>query len=314
MRLITVSDGTSGEELGDLGPPEYLLYHVLLARDKQDDDETGRTNTHKLCVLVDRKLRSEYNRDVLLPTYWYKYGKTISEADLNTAVAHRPRSDRTYGYSYYPADQISETDFEHLDEDVKDDIFKAVQEVVENHGDKTIEQLEELQYTTFRPEEFIEAYGDLRWHLARFAVDDEQRTLTKFLSDAQKTKIEEHLDRMLSIFPSEEFGDIHHIYLEWDDTMRVLHEQGNSPRTLKEFAELFIEGLAKSTLRIKYNQHIPEERLSEWHDKKEGILEELEDRINRRRKEALGSREPSGAIDRVSEPYNETILREIDDQ
>lgn len=308
-----MSEGASDNEFGELGPPEYLLYHVLLARDKQDNNETGRTNTHKLCVLVDRELRSEYDRDVLLPTYWYKYGKTLSEADLNTAVAHRPRSDKTFGYSYYPADQVSETDFDHLDEDLKDDVFRAVQHVISEHGDKTVDELEEYQYKNFRPNDFIEAYGDLRWYLSQFAIDDEQRTLTKFLGSKQKTVIEDHLDRMLATFPSEDYRDIHHIYLEWDDTIRLLHEQGHSPRSLLEFTELFIEGLAKAVLRLKDNNNLPEERLAEWRAEKENILAELEDRIRRKRQDALQHREESEMLDSLADSYNETILDEIDD-
>lgn len=308
-----MSDGLSGDELGELGPPEYLLYHVLLARDKQDDSETGRTNTHKLCVLADRKLRSEYDRDIGLPTYWYRYGKKLSETDLNTAVAHSPRSDKTYGYSYYPAEQISDSDFEHLEEDLKDDIFQAVQEVVDNHGEKTIEELEEYQYQNFSPNDFVEAYGDLRWHLAQFVVDDEQRTLTKFLDEEQKSTIEDHLDRMLATFPTEEYDEIHNIYLEWDDTIRILHEEGYSPRALKEFTELFIEGLAKCVLRFKDNENIPEHRLSEWESEKEEALKDLQSRIRRKRKEVLRNRRGSDIINRVAEPYNETIFEEMED-
>lgn len=306
--------GEGGDnEIGELGPPEYLLYHVLLARDKQDNMETGRTNIHKLCVFSDRKLRSEYDRDVLLPTYWYKYGKTISEPDLNTAVAHRPRSDRTYGWSYYPAEQVSETDFEHLDEELKDDIYRAVRDVVDEHGDKNIDELEEYQYKNFRPHEFIEAYSDLRWYLAQFVVDDKQRTLTRFLDTEQKSIIEDYLDRMLATFPAEEYDEIHHTYLEWDDTIRLLHEQGYSPRTLKEFTELFIEGLAETVLRFEYNQNIPDERLAEWQAQKDETLTELAGRIRRWREDALQHREESGMLDRVAESFNETILDEIDD-
>lgn len=308
-----MSEEASDDEIGELRPPEYLLYHVLLARDKQDSKETGRTNTHKLCVLVDRELQSEYGRDVLLPTYWYRYGKTISEADLNTAVLHGPRSDRTYGYSYYPADQVSETDFEHLDEELKNDIYHAVQKIVDEHGDKTIEELEEYQYKNFRPDGFIEAYGDLRWDLAEFAIDEKQQTFAQFLDKDQKSSIEDHLDRMLATFPTEEYKDIHHIYLEWDDTFRLLHEQGYSPRTLKEFAELFIDGLAKTVLRLKYNNNIPDERLAKWQAEKDETLTDLADRIRRKRKDALQHRDESGMLDPLAEPYNETILDEIDD-
>lgn len=308
-----MSPEASDEDIGDLGPPEYLLYHVLLARDKQDDKETGRTNTHKLCVLADRKLRKEHDRDILLPTYWYKYGFTISETDLNTAVAHRPRSDITYGYSYYPAEQISESDFEQLDEDLKDDIFQVVQEVIDEHGDKTVEELEKYQYKNFRPEEFIEAYGDLRFHLAGFVVDNKQRTLTKYFDAEEKSIIEDYLDRMLETFPEEKYNDIYEIYLEWDDTIRLLYERGHSPRSLTEFTELFIEGLAKTVLRFQYNEHIPEKRLKEWRAEKEDILTELAGKIRQRRNSALRGRGESGMLERVSESYNETILDEIED-
>lgn len=306
-----MSQEANDEDIGELGPPEYLLYHILLARDQQDDKETGRTNTHKLCVLADRKLRKEYDRDVLLPTYWYKYGYTLSEADLNTSVAHRPRSDKTHGYSYYPAEQVSESSFEHLNEELKDDIFHVVQDIIEKHGDKNVEELEEYQYKNFRPEEFIEAYGDFRFYLAGFVVDTKQRTLTKYFDPAEKSIIEDYLDRMLVTFPEQKYSEIHETYLEWDDTIRLLYEQGHSPRSLKEFTELFIEGFAKTVLRFQYNDHIPEDRLIKWRAEKEEILSDLIDNIQRRRRNALRQREDSEMLNRISDSYNESILNEI---
>ncbi|MEY7848217.1 hypothetical protein AB7C87_03335 [Natrarchaeobius sp. A-rgal3] len=300
-------------DLSDLGPPEYLLYRVAAERHEQDGRETGRTRIHKLCCLADRLLAQEYVRKVGLPKYWYKYGRTISEAHLNSAVTYRPNANHFGGQAYYPADQISESHFDHLSEDLKDDIYNAVQSVVTEHGDKTAEELEEYQYQNFAPDDFVIAYADLRWYLNTVSQDKGQHRLSQFVAPDEKTHIEELLDEMLANFDEELYSEIHNIYLDWDDTMRLLVDIGRSPRELHDFTETFIEGTARIILRFEEHSNIDSETLENWREEKEKVRRDLQSRVTQKRKEALSERQPTSTLDSVSDSYNTAISEELDE-
>lgn len=300
-------------ETGELGPPEYLVYRVLDEKDRQDDRETSRTRIHKLCSLADRLLKAEFDRDVGLPLYWYKYGRTIQESAIDTAVVFGPRANRFDGRAYYPADQVSESDFEHLPEALKDDVFQAARTIVEEYGHLNAEELEAVQYRNHAPDDFVKAYGDLRWHLAAISEDEAQSTFSEFVPAEEKTRTEELLDEMLVAFDDEEYGDVHDLYLEWDDTMRLLNQQGSSPRELLEFTEMFVEGVAKIVLRLTENTNVPAEKRSEWRERSAETRADLRRKIERKRESALSRRRDAGSLDAVSESYNESISDELDD-
>lgn len=303
----------SDSDIGDLGPPEYLLYRVAMERHEQDNHETGRTRIHKLCCLADRLLSEKYNREIGLPKYWYKYGRTISEAQLNSAVTFTPNANYFQGQAYYPADQVNESDFDHLSEDLKDDIFHAVQAIVEEHGKKNAEELEEYQYQNFAPDDFVVAYADLRWYLNTISQNEAQQRLSQFASPEEKTGIEELLDDMLSAFDKSRYPEVYDLYLDWDDTMRLLVDIGRSPRELHDFTETFIEGVARTVLRFDEYSNIDQETINNWTEEKKKVLKDLGRRIEQKRKNALSERQPSSALDQVSESYNKTISEEFDD-
>lgn len=297
----------------DLGPSEYLVYRILWELRENTGGETGRTKFHKLCILADKKLKREYDREIGLPQYWYKYGKTLAETEINDAVTFTPTSNHRRGYAYYPADQVSESDFDELDEDLKDDIFQVAIEVIDEHGDKDYQELERYQYENFAPHEFVTAYGNLRWYLSSISLDRNQKTFEHFTDPSAKSKIEELLDDMLTSFDKGEFEDIYGLYLDWDDTTRLLNEEGASARELLDFTETFIEAFAKAVLRFKDRSNISEARIETWEEEKEKVLNDLEKKIQRRRASALSGRSISGELHDVSEAYNETIRDELED-
>lgn len=308
-----MSERSEDEPPLGLGPPEYLVYRILWELRENTGGETGRTKFHKLCILADKKLREEYDRDIGLPQYWYKYGKTLAESEIDDTVTFTPQSNHRRGFAYYPADQISDSDFDHLNEDVKDDIFQVAIEVVNEHGNKDYEELEAYQYENFPPHEFVTAYGKFRWYLSSISPDRNQTTIGHFTDPSEKSRIEELLDEMLVSFDEEEFEDIYDLYLDWDDTIRLLNEEGASARELLDFTETFIEAIAKAVLRFKDRSNISEDRLEEWEEEKETVLNDLEEKINRRRESTLSGRSLSGELQNVSESYNETISEELED-
>lgn len=307
-----MSETSDGDSDFHLGPPEYLVYRILWELRERTGGETGRTKFHKLCILADKKLNEEYGRDIGLPQYWYKYGKTLAESEIDDAVTFTPHSNHRRGYAYYPADQVGEGDFDELDEELKDDIFQVAIEVVEEHGGKDYQELEKYQYETFPPHEFVTAYGDFRWYLSSIALDRAQKRIEHFTDPSQKSKIEELLDEMLVSFDEKEFEEIYDLYLDWDDTVRLLNDEGASARELLDFTETFIEAIAKAVLRFKNQSNISDTRLKRWEDEKEKVLNDLERKIRRRRKSALSERSFSGKLQEVSDSYNETISDELE--
>lgn len=308
-----MSDSEGSESEFEFGPPEYLVYRVLSELREQYGGEIGRTKVHKLCILTERELNEEFDREIGLPQYWYKYGQTLAESEIDTSVAFTPDANHKRGQAYYPANQVSETDFDHLPEDLKDDIFRAARQIIVDHGDKSYKELEKFQYENFAPFKFIEAYGDFRWYLSSLSLEKDQMTFEHFTDSEQKSTIEEMLDDMLVAFDEEEFGEIYSLYLDWDDTMRVLNDKGASARELLEFTEMFIEAFAKSVLRLKNHSNVSEERVSEWSDEKETIFSDLKEKIHRTRRTELSNRSISGELDAVSDAYNQSIEEELND-
>lgn len=308
-----MSDSEGSDSEFEFGPSEYLVYRVLSELREQFGGENGRTKVHKLCILTERNLRQDYNREIGLPQYWYKYGQMLAESEIDTSVAYTPDANYKRGQAYYPANQVSESDFDHLSEDLKDDIFRAARETILDHGNKSYKDLEKYQYENFAPFEFIETYGDLRWYLASLSLDKDQMTFEHFTDTEQKSTIEEMLDDMLVAFDEEEFPEIHSLYLDWDDTMRLLNDNGASARELLEFTEMFIEAFAKAVLRLKSSSNVSEERIEEWRKEKDTILQDLKDKIQRSRENELATRNISGELGSVSEAYNQSIEEELKD-
>jgi len=297
----------------DLGPPEYLVYRVLWELRENTGGEAGRTKFHKLCILSDKKLNQDYDRNIGLPQYWYKYGKTLAESEIDDSVTFTPRSNHRRGYAYYPADQVDESDFDHLGEDLKDDVFQVAVDVINKHGDKNYQELERYQYEYFPPHEFVTAYGNFRWYLSSISLDKDQKTIEYFTDPSEKSTIEELLDEMLVSFDRDEFEEIYDLYLDWDDTIRLLNEDGASAREMLEFTETFIEAISKAVLRFNKRSNISEDRLNEWEDQKGKVLNDLEKKIQRRRDSVLSDRSSSGELRNVSDSYNETISSELED-
>lgn len=306
----------SENEIGDLGPSEYLFYRVLVDRDNQNDRETSRTRIHKLCCLSDRRLKETYGHDIGFPKHWDKYGRVAEEHSINRDIIFGPNANTFGGQAYYPADQVSETDFDHIDSELKEDIFRAVRETIKKHGEKTSEELQEIQYSNYSPNKFIQLYGDLRWHLAALSLEQDkpqQSTVSAFHSEPKRSEVERLLDEMLINFPEEEYSEIYNLYLTWDDTMRLLEENDARPREKLDFLENFIQKLSKIVLRFEHRSDIPDYRIERWREDKPRHKQELEDQINRVRERALNGREISGVLESVSESYNKSVIDSIND-
>lgn len=297
----------SGGRPYDLGASEYLVYRVLVERREQDNHETGRTKFFKLACLTDRRLLEQEGLDVGFPRHWYKYGEVVEEHSIDSSVIFAPSANYQAGQAYYPANQVSEADFP-LDEGIKNPIFKTANAVVQEHGKKNRKQLEKLQYREYASEEFIERYSDLRWHLSAESQTREggQQSLDVF-SDGP-TRTEQLLDEMFLTYPEDEYEELYEHYLTWDDTMRMLVEEGAHPGRQLAFLEFFIEKLSQITLRFEYRRNVPEERLEAWREERPDQIEELDIKLESVRQRLIEQRPTSEIFYELSESYDRVIL------
>ncbi|QLH76669.1 hypothetical protein HZS55_04840 [Halosimplex rubrum] len=300
------SDGSEGSEY-NLGASEYLIYRVLMERREQDNQETGRTKFFKLSCLTDRKLIEEFEINIGFPRHWYKYGEVVEEHSINQSVIFSPSANHQQGQAYYPANQVSEADFD-LEEDLKNAIFSAANSVVQEHGQKTRKQLEQLQYREYAHEGFIEKYSDLRWHLSAESQAREGgiQSLDAFMEGPSQTEL--FLDEMFLAYPEDEYDELYEYYLTWDDTMRMLVEEDSHPGRQLAFLEFFIEKLSQVTLRFKYRQNIPEDRLEDWRNERPSQIQELDTRLESVRQGLIDERPTSDIFYELAESYDEVIL------
>ncbi|CQH64115.1 uncharacterized protein HHUB_4282 (plasmid) [Halobacterium hubeiense] len=300
---------SSGGNTYDLGASEYLVYRVLMERREQDNQETGRTKFFKLSCLTDRRLIEKEGVNIGFPRHWYKYGEVVEEHSINPAVIFAPSANHQEGQAYYPANQVSEADFS-LEEDLKNAIFRTANSVVQEHGTKNRKQLEQLQYREYAHDEFIRTYSDLRWHLSAESQAHEEglKSLDHFSSELSQT--EELLNEMFRTYPEEEYEEVYHYFLTWEDTMRMLVEENAHPGRQLAFLEFFIEKLSQITLRFLYRQNIPERRLESWLEEKPKHIEELDTRLESVREGLIEERPTSEIFYELSDSYDQVILTE----
>lgn len=302
------SDDSDGSTY-DLGGSEYLVYRVLMERREQDNQETGRTKFFKLSCLTDRRLIEQEDIDIGFPRHWYKYGEVVEEHSVDSSVIFAPSANHQKGQAYYPANQVGEADFS-LDEDVKNAIFRTANAVVQEHGQKNRKQLEKLQYREYAYEEFIEKYSDLRWHLSAESQAREGglQSLDAFNDGPSQT--EQLLDEMFLTYPEDEYEELYEYFLTWDDTMRMLIEEDAHPGRQLAFLEFFIEKLSQITLRFKYRQNIPDERLESWREERPDQIKDLDTRLESVRQGLIDRRPTSEIFYELADSYDQVILTE----
>lgn len=318
-------DGVSGEdetktganEDGDqekLGPKEYLGYRVLRERELQDSQPTSRSVFWKLCCEVDRMLLEKHNLNIEFPRHWYRYGEVAEVHSLSRGFFNAPQARFWEGQELYPNQDVAEVEFDVTFEE-RETIRQTAHTVVNRLGKESAESLKRRQYTRYSPNEFVEIYSHLRSHLEASDVetgDYQQGALGDFV-DADRGYVENLLDKMLLSYPEDQSGykDMYRLYLRWDDTMRMLIEQGQSVHEQKIFLELFVEKLSQIVLRFEHTHAIPKDRIEEWKEEKPEHFEELRKGIDDIRGECLQQRDFSGELESISEVYDRVVLNDI---
>lgn len=301
--------------MAQFGAPEYLG-HRLLHRLQENRGQVPKTVFHKFWSLADRHAEEAFGVDLGVPRYWNKYGEMVDETQTTTDFFVSP-SAPWGGQAYKPVYEVSESEFD-LTEAERSAAAESVQWAIERLGGRDARQLEEYQYEHYAPNEFVLAYSTLRAYL-QYTDLDTHVPLTVFGdTDPENNRevVTDLLDQMRAAYPesSPRFDRLSDVFRRWDDTARLLVEQGNDFTRLEELLDDFVRVVSNTVLRFEYNDDIPTARLDEWDDETEAEIETFETELRERREELLRERDRSGVLNRVSESYDETVLEDLTEE
>lgn len=298
--------------MGTLGAVEYLG-HQLLMHHQEQRGLVPVTVFHKLWSISARHLQDNYETDIGVPRYWYKYGEMVDEQSVDDGF-YGMSSAPWGGRAYKPVWELEAEDFEITAEE-RELIDSTVKWTLNRFKRRKTRYLESFQYQTHSPNSFIRAYSELREHLQYMDLDNQEvLTQHEFEVDSNEELITAYLDELVITYPEndEDFASFQTLFLRWDDTARLLLERENPYDTLETFLDTFVETLSQAVLQLKYNDHVPDQQLSRWESEADEAVSEFETYLDNYRAELLEDRELSGVLESVAETYDETVLSEFE--
>ncbi|MFB6163139.1 MAG: hypothetical protein ABEJ86_06870 [Halococcoides sp.] len=302
--------------MGDLGAVEYLGHQLLMGHQEQRG-LVPKTVFHKLWCISARHLEDNHETEIGLPRYWNKYGEMVDEQSVNDEFYSAP-SAPWGGQAYKPDWQLDSDDFDISTEERKL-VDRTVKWTLNRFKRRKSRYLEAYQYQTYSPNDFIRAYSELREHLQYMDLDSQQ-VLTQltfrpeFEAESNDELLTSYLDELVITYPEndEAFSAFQPLFLRWDDTARLLLERDRPYDELETILDEFVDALSKAVLQVKYNDSVPDERLSRWRENAEDARASFERYLDEFRTDLLVSREQSGVLDSVSETYDDTVRSDFE--
>lgn len=241
---------------------EYTIDFLLKTFNPQRKPIMPQSSFFKLMNLLDTRLRKQ-GIDIELPGYWYKYGFFIELNFFDMVLPSRLPS-RKFSEIYmiddtfvvppmYPRKKYE------IAEQIKYKIDSTIHWLWEQYGYKPNygAKAKKESYAVNAPYEFNTTFQDY--------IKIVNLKETGFI--LRKDELESMLDKLLSEFPEQEFLELYGIYLEWDDTTRLILDcvpDGKQYAFIKKLMDTFWETYSKG-VRIQHNQNIPEQDIiSHW--------------------------------------------------
>lgn len=238
---------------------DYSIDSLIKAFNPDHKSVMNKAHFFKLMNLLDTRLKKQ-GIDIGLPGYWYQYGFYIEPRFLDAVLPRKFSDQYMRGDCMYPS-QNSKYNYT-----IPPKIKQSIDSIISN-------LLEQFRYKS--------GYGQL-------AKDEsyEKNTPHKFntifqkyieiagRSEAEcaskKEILESILNNLLSEFPEKDYPELYDIYLEWDDTTRLILDCVPAGKmqneTVKALMNLFWETYSKG-VRIQHNQNIPIDNLvDKWRE------------------------------------------------
>lgn len=299
----------SDEEQTEYDARDFLCYQLLKQFDdaQRDGRSITRTQFLKIAPIADRILADEYDRSVGLPRYWYMYGEVLNEKPLSGG--YYTTTDGPWGGKAIELAPGTTFDTFDIADDVRRDVHEVARKLADDFANESTDKLKAYQYQKYAPTSFITAFDDFREFISD--TDQQSTTLDSFTtgesSYSRETEALELLDEVLVEYPEETYDEMYDVFLEWEDTTRLLLQQEAAFGAIESLLSDFWETFSKVELRLRHEQNTPQEQKIEWIDERNDVKREFRDRLTEIREEALTDRDPSNELEAVAESYSETV-------
>lgn len=299
----------SDEEQTEYDAHDFLCYQLLeqLNDAQRDGRSVTRTQFLKITPIADRILSDEYDRNVGLPRYWYMYGEVLNEKPLSGG--YYTTTDAPWGGKAVELAPGVDSDAFDVGNELRRDVHEVARRLASNFANERTDQLKAYQYQEYAPTEFVTAFDGFRSFISD--TDQQSTTLSSFTpgenSYSRETEAQELLDDVLAEYPEDTYDEMDDVFLEWEDTTRLLLEQEASFDTIESLLSDFWETFSKVELRLRHEQNTPREQKVQWVDERDSVKREFRDRLTELREDLLADREPSSELDSVADSYSETV-------
>lgn len=291
----------SAEEDKDFDARDFLCYFLLreLEAAQPEGRSVTRTQFLKLSCIADRRLFEKYNIDIDLPRYWYQYGEILNEEPISNST-YTVTPGEWDGKKVQPAPGISRDSFT-VPGEIRQPLYSVVRQVAYEFAGKDTQEIKDHQYDEYAPTEFIRTFDEFR----EFIIDQDRQnaSLADFATGSLQSpedQAKELLDNLLAEYPVELYSEMYELFLRWDDTTRLLLEEGDF-EAAEELLDDFWETFSKVELRHHHEQNTPENQQIRWVNERDDETASFRTRLTEMREELLSNREPSGTLQSIAQ-------------
>jgi hypothetical protein len=235
------------------GTPNFLLEYCIDSLLKTFNPQRRlimpQSHFFKLMNLLDTRLKKQ-GIDVKLPGYWYRYGFYIDTNFLDIVLQKEFRKFYMIDDSHVVPPLRPRRKYE-IAEQIKHMIDSTIHWLWQQYGFKSNygAKAKKESYAINAPYEFNTTFQEY--------IGIVNRKEAELVS--RNEALEPLLDKLLSEFPEKEFPELNSIYLDWDDTTRLILDcvpENKQDALLKKLMNLFWQNYSNG-IRIRHNQNIP---------------------------------------------------------
>lgn len=279
----------------DLESCHYLFYRLVQRMESFDEpNQISKTRLYKFSCETDHYLQHEMGVEITFPRYWYQFGEVphIDVFKLDFLLW-----EDSNGYDVVSlAKEANEGSFD-IHEEVRDQINKAVTYIVRKLQEYDTPEVVDYHYSHRAPREFVRKYHSLRKRLDD--ADLEQGTFARFnigSSDATDTKeqLRQELEQLVIAYP-DLYSSMEKAFLEWEDTMQILIQEGELEKA-QELESEFWQALSRAELRIQHNKDVSESQIDAWKNQRQDVIDNILREIRDDRSTALQGSEFEGEL------------------
>lgn len=261
---------------------DYSIDSLIKAFNPHCKQVMNKTHFFKLMNLLDTRLKTQ-DIDIGLPGYWYQYGFYVELPFFDAVLPRKFSEQYMRGNCMYPS-RLSKDSY-NIASHIKNTIDSVINNLWNQFGYQSgYGQLaKDESYKVNAPYKFNTIFQEY--------LEIVNRKEVGFAS--KKEILEPILNNLLSEFPENDYPELYDIYLEWDDTTRLILDCVPAGKiqndVVKALKDLFWKTYSKG-VRIQHNQNIPIDNLvNKWREEYDILVPDVYNSIEDIRKKVLST-------------------------